>query len=68
MSSQSTLFNHANGVQRACRNTSSVDASVGRKDLNAKQESLSGNYLPGLRVIENEAETYFKSDFVWLGY
>ena len=68
MTSPSTLFSHANSVQVTCRNTSSVAASVGRKDPNTRQESIPGNYLPGLRGIENEAETYFKNDFVWLGY
>lgn len=68
MNSQSTHFSHVNNVQIACRSTSSADGFVIEEDSDAAKESFYGNYLPGLRAVENEVETYFKNDFVWLGY
>ena len=68
MNHQNVLSHRVDGLQFSLWPQLKAEQSVARQGTPATQKSGAENYLPGLRAVENEVETYFKNDFVWLGY
>ena len=68
MSHQNVLSHRVDGVQFSLWPDTKAAPLPVRPKVAAASPAPSDNYLPGLRRVENEVETYFSNDFVWLGY
>ena len=68
MNHQSILFNRVDTLEfsRWCR--PKLNTFVGKEPFAARRTAVSGNYLPGLRAVENDVKAHFENDFVWLGF
>ena len=68
MNSQNILIHHLDNLQFSSCRKGLIKEVMGQQASVSQRTAVSGNYLPGLRAVENDVETYFNNDFVWLGY
>ena len=68
MNSQNILNHRLDNLQLSPYCRLMPKGVMGKQASVGQRKSVSGNYLPGLRAVESDIETYFKNDFVWFGY
>jgi len=65
MDTQGILFHRVDNLEFSPWCQPVRNAMVGKQA--GQRNSVHRNYLPGLRAVERETESYFDNDFMWLG-